>query len=354
VCSVALNRIGVVETVSANTRFSYRFWSSPSVYTYPMAGSANTPFLVYVTDCPCCCCVCVCMDGVGPLRPSLPPPPLQLHVSTALSFSYPNPLTRALFHCLVSCTTGRYNTPPPHLVPGRYGNLLTSIPNVLKVNLGDSLCVVPESTEAVSTSYIQLVNCTLPTAVAGPRNLTIAVDPRNNKGGASIPRDLWQVSVEDGTPRMFVLHANIERLSTSSGGLLGGAPLTITGTGFDPVPSNNVVKVGGVPCAVTASTPSTVTCTLGPSNATGPPSNASTPLYPGGRGLLVQFFDFPNNDFFSMSGQPLANYVSRAGFPERSWSVTWGAVGAGGRLSYWGALWGSGRGSRGGGHASFA
>ena len=39
--------------------------------------------------------------------------------------------------------------------------------------------------------------------------------------------------------------------------------LTISGTGFDGTPSNNEVKIGGVTCNVTASTPTSVTCRVG-------------------------------------------------------------------------------------------
>jgi hypothetical protein len=199
--------------------------------------------------------------------------------------------------------------------------------------MGLSLCVVPDTTEAQGNS-LTAVNCSMSNIPAGPRNLSVSVDPANNRGTALFPDSLYQVSPADGTPRMFVVHGSIEALSTKVSGLRGGAPLVITGTGFDPVAANNVVVVAGVPCPVTDATGSSLTCTLGAApGATAPPT--TLPSHGGARGLLLQFYDFNNNDFGRVT-TGLSGYVSAPGFPERTWVTTAGAVGAGGRISPWG------------------
>jgi hypothetical protein len=206
-------------------------------------------------------------------------------------------------------------------------------PTAVLVSMDLSLCVVPDTTEALGNSFTA-VNCSMSNIPAGPRNLSVSVDPANNRGAALFPDSLYQVSPVDGTPRMFVVHGSIESLSTKVAGLRGGASLVITGTGFDPMAANNVVTVAGVPCTVTDATGSSLTCTLGAaSGATAPPT--ALPSQGGGRGLLVQFHDFNNNDFGKVA-TGLVGYVTAPGFPEKSWVTTAGAVGAGGLMSQWG------------------
>ena len=42
-----------------------------------------------------------------------------------------------------------------------------------------------------------------------------------------------------------------------------GTSIQISGSGFDADPANNTVMIGGVSCTVTASTSSTIDCTIG-------------------------------------------------------------------------------------------
>lgn len=54
----------------------------------------------------------------------------------------------------------------------------------------------------------------------------------------------------------------VTALSPSSGGFGGGVPITVTGRGFAALPSGATsVSVCGVPCTLTASTYSSITCT---------------------------------------------------------------------------------------------
>ena len=80
--------------------------------------------------------------------------------------------------------------------------------------MGPSLCVVPDTTEALSTSALAAVNCSLTNVPAGHRNLTVVVDPAGGRGAALVPDALWTASPLDGTPRLFTVHGVVQGLST--------------------------------------------------------------------------------------------------------------------------------------------
>jgi hypothetical protein len=106
-----------------------------------------------------------------------------------------------------------------------------------------------------------------------------------------LPLSCTQVSPVTGQTYMYVQHPVIQSLSVSRSGLLGGATLTITGTGFDPVSENNVVwtaRDGKSACVVRSSTLTQITCVVGAGVPESAPLNSSNslPVFPGGRGLF--------------------------------------------------------------------
>ena len=88
---------------------------------------------------------------------------------------------------------------------------------------------------------------------------------------------------------MFTTFAEVQRVSYSAAGALGGAPLVITGQGFTHDSDRVRVMAGGSPCDIVSTTFTRIVCipTLAPPPRTDVPVN-STALYPAGRGLEVK------------------------------------------------------------------
>lgn len=88
---------------------------------------------------------------------------------------------------------------------------------------------------------------------------------------------------------MFTTFAEVQRVSYSAAGELGGAPLVITGQGFTHDSDRVRVMAGGSPCDIVSTTFTRIVCipTLAPPPRTDVPVN-STALYPAGRGLEVK------------------------------------------------------------------
>ncbi|GHU07981.1 hypothetical protein FACS189431_3410 [Alphaproteobacteria bacterium] len=96
------------------------------------------------------------------------------------------------------------------------------------------------------------LTCTVPAGIPGTVDVTIIT-----MGG--------QIDLTDGFT--FVSAPTISSVSPSAGPTTGGAVLTITGTNFDPTDTGLNVKVGGVDCAITSVTSTTITCTTANSSA---------------------------------------------------------------------------------------
>ena len=56
----------------------------------------------------------------------------------------------------------------------------------------------------------------------------------------------------------------LTKIEPRFGKVLGGTSVTFTGTNFSPVKEDNTVIIDGIPCEVTASTTTSITCTTGP------------------------------------------------------------------------------------------
>jgi hypothetical protein len=86
-----------------------------------------------------------------------------------------------------------------------------------------------------------------------------------------------------GTPALVTARPIVKSASSNAGGVVGGYPLTVLGTGFSNVPSENVVLLDGVPCTVSVSSLNALTCVPGPK----PGGSASGKVYRGGPGTCV-------------------------------------------------------------------
>ena len=151
--------------------------------------------------------------------------------------------------------------------------------------MGNASCAV--SGFNTSTSYLGF-NVTIPEITAGAMNMSVRVDT-SGLGYMAWQNETVQVSPVTGQTYNYVHHPVIYSLSTQTSGLLGGAVLTISGTGFDPVAANNVVLAAGSPCVVMNATLNSISCVLGAGVEQHAPVNASTgqaiPVFGGGRGL---------------------------------------------------------------------
>ncbi|XP_067833370.1 fibrocystin-L-like [Heptranchias perlo] len=56
----------------------------------------------------------------------------------------------------------------------------------------------------------------------------------------------------------------VTEMTPRQGSLYGGTKITVSGSGFSPVPEDNIVKFGSVPCHITFASPSTLECVLQP------------------------------------------------------------------------------------------
>lgn len=55
----------------------------------------------------------------------------------------------------------------------------------------------------------------------------------------------------------------LQNIEPRFGKVLGGTSVTFTGSKFSPIKSENSVVIDGIPCDVTASTTTSITCTTG-------------------------------------------------------------------------------------------
>eukprot|EP01047_Picozoa_sp_COSAG01_P006195 COSAG01_NODE_222_length_21420_cov_30.616763_12_plen_1546_part_00 len=106
--------------------------------------------------------------------------------------------------------------------------------------------------------------------------------------GQLVPPWGGQVDLRTGTAFELTVYPGVRSVFPASGGLTGGNAITLTGTSFSAIPAENAVTVGGVPCAVTAATDTTLTCTLGAHNA-----SAALPRA-GLRGVRARTYKLPH------------------------------------------------------------
>jgi IPT/TIG domain len=138
--------------------------------------------------------------------------------------------------------------------------------------------------------------CLMPSQEAGRYQFTLAeFDSYYGYGLAGIDNWLNQVSAVDGSVYTFIQHGDIAAMSSSSSGMLGGAVLTLYGSGFSYNLSNNVVLVADLPCPVVSASATELQCVIPPWNPSA--SSEAGKSYPGGRGL---FWEVRDGDSWSL------------------------------------------------------
>ena len=110
----------------------------------------------------------------------------------------------------------------------------------------------------------------------------------DGKGYASVsPTDLIPGDVRNSSsspnahsiyPTFFLTAATNGNVSPTSGSLLGGTLLTITGSGFSYVPSHVDVQIGGAPCHIVSSTLSEISCITSAVSASSSSSRADVSI----------------------------------------------------------------------------
>ena len=91
------------------------------------------------------------------------------------------------------------------------------------------------------------ISCSMDPIAAGPYTVTVL----------SPPYGYAMIEEEESTVTSLL---RVESLSPAAGSTRGGTELTLTGIGFSTSLTNNSVNISGVPCAVTASSYSSLTC----------------------------------------------------------------------------------------------
>ncbi|XP_040289774.1 fibrocystin-L-like [Bufo bufo] len=94
------------------------------------------------------------------------------------------------------------------------------------------------------------ITCLLPALPPGTYNIMVQV---GNDGFAI-------TSMNDGASVVYILEVN--SISPQYGSLYGGTRVTLTGSGFSPVPNDNQVQIGNLPCKVSASSAKELTCVI--------------------------------------------------------------------------------------------
>ena len=178
------------------------------------------------------------------------------------------------------------------------GRLFGLAPDDYSIRVGDMSCSLdedeydnPAAIIPSSTRYGS-VRCEAGgPQVAGRYNVSVRVRDGSAVGYGEALLPTRAQGVEPGTGRLhsFTVHPLVTGLSHNATGLGGGAPLTLTGSGFTWDAARVTVELGGgVPCEVTHASPTELRCVPGPAAA--PTAGGSAPgvFYPGGRGLLTR------------------------------------------------------------------
>jgi hypothetical protein len=246
-----VSEITGIELATTTTTFAFSGSQTPVLRGFPMSARAGQRLI---------------LQGLLVSRggPSLPPP-------------LPPGQCVSLPHLLLLLLLLLPLPPPP-----QYGSTIS----FYRVALGDRLCDVDaeSNTEPLTSSGNELyITCVAPSNEAGAYPFDVRINSGTGLGRASISPSLLQYRM-DGTTVAIVQHPDVSAVSASTGGVLGGAVLTIEGSGFSLHPDRNRVEVAGSPCRVLNSTAKEITCVLGPA----PAAQAPGAVYQGGRGLLLE------------------------------------------------------------------
>lgn len=141
----------------------------------------------------------------------------------------------------------------------------------MEVWLGDAFCL--NVVALTHTPREDVISCTVPNYESGYYHVDIHVQ---GKGYASVHPTLlhpgmtrnstFPASRTSAHPHIF-LEGVVNSLSPSSGSVSGGSELTLGGSGFSVSLDRVSVSIGEVPCEITSSSHSEVTCTTGPSTS---------------------------------------------------------------------------------------
>ena len=170
---------------------------------------------------------------------------------------------------------------------------LTSSTGV-SISLGDTACTQPSNVTTSNVGYNKIHTCSLYstsiTRYVATYNYITTSDPNSY---------FFETS---GNGYQTIVLPSILSLSTNSGTKFGQV-LTITGVGFSTTASENTVTVGGIACAVTSATSTTLTCDL----AAGTP--ATLPLYEGSYGIIAEQYSTSGTypDIRSSLGTPTSS-----------------------------------------------
>jgi hypothetical protein len=155
--------------------------------------------------------------------------------------------------------------------------------------------------------YSYQVNCSLPNPTSPvdaqvprlgtARNVNVTVSFEGSlRGGAPLNDLRSYLGTGTGQLYQFQLYPVVDSISPADGSTAGGTLVTLTGRGFPnlalPLGDTVSITVQGVPCAVTFSNYTLMTCIMGaqPSGYTTPTSLRYS-TYPGMRGLEWQWFN---------------------------------------------------------------
>ncbi len=132
----------------------------------------------------------------------------------------------------------------------------------------------------------------MPAQVAGRYPFDFRINDGVGLGRAAVDPSQLQYTL-DGRTLAITVHPHVSGISQSGSGSLGGATLTIDGTGFSDVAANNTVVVAGAPCAILASSATQIQCTLGAA----PSQDLAGPVFAGSRGLLLEYYNDTGSDW---------------------------------------------------------
>ncbi|KAM8840499.1 PKHD1 like 1, tandem duplicate 1 isoform 3-T3 [Spinachia spinachia] len=150
---------------------------------------------------------------------------------------------------------------------------------LLKPN-SDELYNLQLDSESSNWGYM---SCKMTGSYVGHHNLTYILD---SEFGRALPdKKLLKVSAL-GKLSMFQTFAEVTGVSPSTGSIMGGTMLTIYGRFFDQTDQPARVLVGGLPCEIQTVSDDRMTCRVAKQEM-----NGNMTLYPGGRGLKVEFWN---------------------------------------------------------------
>jgi len=144
--------------------------------------------------------------------------------------------------------------------------------------------------ETINGNAAQFGCLTAPDISTARTNFSVTIiSGSSGYGRAVMSPSHYSVDINSDTIYSFTVAPAIKSISSSQASTLGGAELTITGTGFSSTCSENNVKLAGLTCDLTTCAYDKLTCIIRPlSSAAAAASSSPASNYPGSRGLLAE------------------------------------------------------------------